>query len=120
MPRTDVPISNLAAGVTIRPAATTADTTNDHVIGPLTFPLEELVIEITQTDATARVATILAGDSPPALSAGQGDLSQSMAQNAVYYFAGLESARFLHNDGTVQIDLAASFAGSLRAYRVPR
>lgn len=120
MPRTAVTVTNLSkTGATIRPAGTTADPTNDHVIS-VDFPLEELVIEFTQTDATARAFTINAGDNPPALSAGQGSITQSVAQNAVYYVAGLESGRFLQSDGTLEIDLAASFAGTIRAYRVPR
>lgn len=120
MARTAVTVTELAAGtITARPAGTTADPTNDHSVA-INFPLEELLLEITQTDATARTATIVAGDSPPALSAGQGDISQSIAQNAVYVVGGLESARFLQSDGTLHIDLAASFAGTIRAYRVQR
>lgn len=120
MARTDIPVTELAAGtITAQPAGTTADPTNDHVI-TVDFPLEELLLHITQTDATARVVTIVAGDSPPALSAGQGNIEQSIAQNGVYVVGGLESARFLQSDGTLHIDLAASFAGTIRAYRVPR
>jgi hypothetical protein len=120
MPRVAVTVTNLPkTGATIRPAGTTADATEDHFVD-VSFPLEELVLEFTQTDATARAFTIVAGDSPPALSAGQGSITQSMAQNSVYYVAGLESGRFLQSDGTLHIDLAASFAGTIRAYRVPR
>lgn len=120
MPRVNVPVTSLVGNAaTIRPAATTADPTEDHVV-TVTFPLEELVLEFTQTDATARAFSIMPGDNPPALSAGQGALTQSVAQNAVWYVAGLESARFLQADNTLEIDLAASFAGSIRAYRVPR
>lgn len=120
MARTAVTVTELAAGtITAQPAGTTADPTNDHVV-TVDFPLEELLLHITQTDATARTVTIVAGDSPPALSAGQGDISQSIAQNGVYVVSGLESARFLQSDGTLHIDLAASFAGTIRAYRVAR
>lgn len=120
MARTDVPVTTLTKNTfVVRPAGTTADPTNDHVI-TVNFPLEELVVEFTQTDATSRAATVLAGDSPPALSAGQGDLSQTIAQNAVYYVAGPESGRFIQNTGELHIDLAASFAGTIRAYRIPR
>lgn len=120
MARTAVTVTALAANtLTARPAGTTADPAEDHVV-TIDFPLEELLLEFTQTDATARVATIVAGDSPPALSAGQGNIEQSMAQNAVWVVGGLESARFLQSDGTLHIDLAASFAGTIRAYRVPR
>ena len=120
MPRTVVPVTTLTANAfTIRPAGTTADPTNDHYI-TVDFPLEELLVEFTQTDATGRAATVNAGDSPPATSATQGSISQTMAQNAVYYVAGAESGRFIQSDGTLEIDLAASFAGTIRAYRVPR
>lgn len=120
MPRVNVPVTTLTKNAfVIRPAGTTADATEDHVIA-VTFPLEELVVEFTQTDATARVVTLVAGDSPPALSAGQGAITQSMAQNSVYYVAGPESGRFVQDTGELFIDLAASFAGTIRAYRVPR
>lgn len=120
MARTAVTVTELAAGtITAQPAGTTADPTNDHAV-TVDFPLEELLLEITQTDATGRAVTIVAGDSPPALSAGQGDISQTIAQNDVYVVGGLESARFLQSDGTLHIDLAASFAGTIKAYRVPR
>lgn len=120
MARTAVDVTTLSkTAFTTQGAGTTADPTNDHVI-TVNFPLDELVLVFTQTDATARAATIVAGDNPPAFSAGQGDLTQSIAQNGVYYVAGLESGRFLQSDGTLHIDLAASFAGTIKAYRIPR
>lgn len=120
MSRVAIPVTTLSkTASTARPAGTTADATNDHFVD-VSFPLEELVLEFTQTDATARSFTIVAGDSPPALSAGQGSITQSLAQNAVHLIAGLESGRFVQSDGTLHIDLAASFAGTIRAYRVPR
>ena len=121
MARTAVTVTTLAANAyTARPAGTAADPTNDHVIDCSTFPPEELVVEITQTDASARIATLVAGDNPPADAAGQGDLAKSMAQNEVWIIGPTTSARFIQNDGTLLLDLAASFAGTIRAYRVPR
>lgn len=121
MPRTAVTITNLPAGTaTAESAGTTADPTNDHVITP-TFPLEELLIVFKNTNGTDRVATIVAGDSPPALSAGQGNLDITVpATSGVRFITGLESARYLQADGTVEIDLAASFAGTVHAYRLGR
>lgn len=122
MPRTQVPLTSIGGNAfTIRPAGTTADPTNGHYIDVSGVPLEEVVVEFTQTDATARAATIVAGDTPPALEAGQGNITQSMAQNAVWYFAG-NGGRFKQADGGGQlhIDLATSFAGTVRAYRLPR
>jgi len=64
-------------------------------------------------------ATIVAGDNPPAGAAGQGNLTKSMAQNETWVLGPLSSARFLQSDGTLQIDLAASFAGEVTAYYIP-
>lgn len=122
MARTQVPLTSIGGNTfTVRPAGTTADPTNGHYIDIRSVPLEEIIVEFTQTDATARTATIVAGDSPPALEAGQGTVAQSIAQNGVYYFAG-NSGRFKQADsgGQLHIDLAASFAGTVRAYRLPR
>lgn len=122
MARTAITVNTLTANTTTAlPTPTTADTTNDHVLTPPAGAcLEEIVIFIKQTDASARVATIKAGDNPPADAAGQGDLTKSMAQNETWIVGPLTSARFIQNDGTVNIDLAASFAGEITAYYVPR
>lgn len=123
MARTEIHVTTLTpnAAFIANPTGTTADPTNDHVLTlPAKACLEEITIRITQTDATARVATVLAGDSPPADAAGQGNLAQSMAQNTTYYIPPLTSARFLQSDGTVHIDLAASFAGTIEAFWIPR
>lgn len=120
MARTAVTVNTLTANAfTARPAGTAADPTNDHSVD-VGGDSEGVVIEITQTDASARVATVLAGDNPPALEAGQGNLTQSMAQNEVWIIGPLTSGRFIQDDGKINIDLAASFAGTIRAYRIPR
>lgn len=105
---------------TADPTGTTADPTNDHYVDCTVYPSSEIILRIKQTDASARVATILAGDNPPADAAGQGNLTKSMAQNEVWWVGPLTSARFLQNDGTVHIDLAASFAGTIEAFVIPR
>ena len=121
MPRTAVTVTSLAAGTAAAESAgTAADPTNDHVI-TVSFPLEELLLVFKNTNGTDRVATIVAGDSPPALSAGQGNLAITVAATSgVQYVTGLESARYMQNDGTLSIDLATSFAGTVHAYRLGR
>lgn len=120
MARTAVTIVNLPANAaTADPTPTTADQPNGHVIAA-TYPLEEIVLRIKQTDASARVATIKAGANPPALEAGQGDLTRSMAQNETWWVGPLTSGRFAQADGSLLIDLAASFAGTITAFHVPR
>lgn len=107
---------------TTNPTGTTADPTNDHV---LTLSgkecLEEIFIRFNNTNGTERVATIVAGDNPPASAAGLGNLDVTVPATTGSVLVGpLESARFLQDDGTLQIDLAASFAGTVAAIRIPR
>lgn len=120
MPRTNVPVVTLSSAGAATNAGTAADVANGHVV-TVDFPLEELVLRFTNTNGTDRVATIAAGDSPPAGSAGQGGLAITVpATTGDMTVAGLESARYIQSDGTLNIDLAASFAGAVRAFRVPR
>ena len=121
MARTAVTVEVLSRTGAATGAGTVADTTNDHVVDLGGYPLEEFVFRFTNTNGSDRVATILAGDNPPALSAGQGNLDITVpATTGDMTVAGLESARYLQSDGTILIDLATSFAGAVRAIRVPR
>lgn len=122
MPRTAVTVEAISRTGAAAGAGTTADPTNDHEVDLANTPLEEYVFEFRNTDASARIATIVASvDNPPALSAGQGNLDISVpATTGVMRVGGLESARFLRKDGKVSIDLAVSFAGTVHAYRIPR
>lgn len=120
MARTAVTVTTLTANTAqAEPAGTTADPTNDHIVEGV--PLEELVLRIANTNGSDRVATILAGDNPPALSAGQGNLEITVpATSGVRWVGPLSSARFAQADGSLHIDLATSFAGTVTAYRIPR
>lgn len=118
---TTVHVTTLTANAAVaNPVGTTIDPANTHAVDCSTFPAEELLLRITQTDATARIATVTAGDNPPADAAGQGALTKSMAQNEIWWVGPLTSARFLQNDSTVVLTFAASFAGVVEAFRVPR
>lgn len=121
MARTAVTVETLSRTGATSPAGTTADATNSHTVALAGTPLEEIIFRFTNTNGTDRVATILAGDNPPASSAGQGNLAITVpATTGDMTVAGLESARFMQDDGTVLIDLAASYAGKVYAIRVPR
>jgi len=121
MARTAVTVETLSRTGATSPAGTTADTTNDHSVDLGGYPLEEFVFRFTNTNGSDRVATIVAGDTPPALSQGQGNLDITVpATTGDMSVAGLESARFIQSDGLVHIDLAASYAGKVYAVRVPR
>ena len=124
MARAAVTVTTLTAGTAVAESAgTTADPTNDHYIAAsaLTFPLEELLLVFKNTNGSDRVATIVAGDSPPAFSNGQGNLAITVpATTGVMFVTGLESARYLQDNGDLNIDLATSFAGTVHAYRLGR
>lgn len=125
MPRTAVtPTAFSRTAKVVRPAGTTIDATlvtNGVVIAP-EFPLEELVVEVTNTFAGAKIVTIQSGTNPPALSAGQGDMTGSQAQNEVAYYGPFESARFRQTGAEpgLHVDFESGTTGTIRAYRVPR
>jgi hypothetical protein len=120
MARTAVPYSTLVANSNqAQPAGTTLDPTNHHVISAAKPELT--ILRVTNTNGSDRVVTVKAGDYPPAWAAGQGDLAVTVAATTGVQIIGpFESGRFLQSDGTMHIDLAASIAGTITAFLVPR
>jgi hypothetical protein len=108
---------------TADPAGTSLDATNSHVFTP-TSPLHEYFIRVTNTTASTKTLTVKAGDNPPADAAGQGDLVVSLTAGnvttQVKWIGPLTSARFIQNDGTVNLDVAASMTGTITVFRLPR
>jgi hypothetical protein len=76
-----------------------------------------MLVRIEQTAVANKEITVLAGDNPPALCAGQGNLVKDMAQNEVWYLV-LESARFAQNNGEIHIDAEAAATGTVIVYRL--
>ncbi len=113
------PLEWVANGSVDEPTGVTADPTNNHVVDISGFGTDRLLlaVDITTTD---RVVTIKAGDQPPAIAAGQGDLAVTCTAGTRKWIGPVESGRFAQNDGTLEIDLAASSTGTLTAYKVPR
>lgn len=120
MARTVLPYSTLVANSNLTdPAGTTIDQANGMYIAASRPELT--LLRVANTNGTARVVTVKAGDSPPALAAGQGDLAVTVgATTGVQWVGPFESGRFIQADGTIEIDFAASFAGTITAFRVPR
>lgn len=79
-----------------------------------------LWLVVKNTNGSERNVTIKAGDNPPALLAGQGDLVEPVAATSGVKLICLESARFVQSDGTIHIDFGASMAGTVQAYRLPQ
>ena len=117
MARTALPVTT-AYNSGAAPTATEVDPTNGHVIAASATPTEELLIVVNNTFAGTKVVTIKAGDSPPALAAGQGDLAITCAASTDGIPLRVESARFLQADGTINLDIAASMTGTIVVYKV--
>lgn len=128
MARTAVTVTtmtpNTVAAFVAGTTGTSIDATNSHVITPPAgCPIEELLLVVTNTTASTKAATVLAGDTPPALEQGLGDLSISLTDGSTTpqsAFVSLGSGRFAQSDGTINVDIAASMTGKIACFRIPR
>lgn len=110
-----------------QPTADVLDTGTDAVTIPVTpdGDTHRLLLEFTNTAQAADTMTvkILAGDLPPALSNGLGDVSFTVAQNKVYYIV-VDSARHMQSDGTISVSVTPantkSQTATIRAYKLPK
>jgi hypothetical protein len=121
MADTAIPISQLVSGTNADVAGTAIVAANGHVITP-TKRSGKVLIRLRNTFAGAKVFTVEAGDNPPASSAGQGDLTMSLADGSTTAVDGwlcLETARFLQSNGTIRITVAASTTGTITAFQLP-
>lgn len=124
MPRTAVAPRALVAngGLNGATGATTIDATlvtNGVVIN--SAEPERTLIRVTNTEASTNTVTIRAGDNPPALAAGQGDLVVTVAASTgVQYIGPVESGRFLQNDGTLEVDFETGMTGAIDVLLLPR
>lgn len=120
MATTQIPYSDLVPNSNLAdPAGTTlvAAPTDDMQISDA-FP-ELTVLRVVNTGAEQDI-TIKAGDYPPAIAAGQGDLVVTVAATTGVQFVGpFESGRFVQSDGSMLIE-AETTDGTVTAFRVPR
>lgn len=124
MARIAVPVSALAMNTKQAVVTGTAlNTASGHV---LTAPNDgRVLLQINNSGtADAFTATVKAGDNPPAFQAGLGDLVVTVGTAAATARVAipLETARFLQDDGTINIDFAwgTGGAGDIAAYSFPR
>jgi len=119
MARTAVTVTDLTTATSVAdPAGTTADATNGHTITGVRP--EVLALRVKNTTAGALNAILRAGAQPLANASGQGDLTVSVGAGATVFITPSESARFLQNDGSVSLDLQATFTGTVTAFKVNR
>jgi hypothetical protein len=118
VPRALVPNGNLIGST----GATTIDATlvTNGVVVENAKP-ELMLIRVTNTEGSTNVVTVRAGDSPPALAAGQGDLAVTVAATTGVQFIGpLESGRFLQAGGDIHIDFETGMTGAIDILTFPR
>lgn len=124
MARTAVTYRNLVANGNLNGATgtTTVDSTlvTNGVVVNGAVP-ELTLIRVAQTSGAAKNIIVRAGDYPPALASGQGDLTvQVAATSGVQYLGPFESGRFLQGNGSLEVDFESGFTGSIEFLRIPR
>jgi hypothetical protein len=124
MPRTAITPRPLVANSNLNGAtgATTIDATlvTNGVVITNAQP-ERTILRVTNTEGSTNALTVRAGDYPPALAAGLGDLAVTLAATTgVQYIGPFESGRFLQNDGSLHVDFETGMTGAIDALLVPR
>lgn len=120
MARVAVPVTSMSINDGTVSAGTAIDTTNHHV---LTLPDDgRVLIEVDNTGTVAAATvTVKAGENPPAVAEGQGDLAVAIGTSGKHReIIIIETARFMQAAGTVNIDAAGFSAGTIAAYSLPR
>lgn len=122
MATTTIHVSSMSLNTVLAdPAGTAIDADKTGVITP-TRAWSKMLVRITNTTAAEKVATITAGDNPPADAQGLGALTVTCAAGnvtPVVKYVVLESARFAQSDGTVEIEYADSMTGFVEAIQLP-
>lgn len=121
MATTQLTYTNLAANDGVaQPAGTTlvAAPTNNMQLANAKPELTILRVANTDDD-TALTITVKAGDSPPALAAGQGDYTEVIAFGTSQYLGPFESGRFLQSDGSLLIE-STTTTGTITPLLFPR
>jgi len=126
MARTAITLHTLAPNSSITaPSGDTADQTNGMNLAlpstalPASAGAQNLFFIVNNTAGTTKAVTIDAGVNPPALRSGEGALSVSIATTATAWIGPLESARFAQADGSINVDFASGFTGTIIAAVLP-
>jgi hypothetical protein len=113
--------------------STTADPTADSLdTGSVAVTLpasvggetDRVIIRVVNTAAANLTVTVVAGDNPPAFRAGMGALtSGTIAQNGILWLGPFESARFIQNDGKLNVTFtpaSGTIACSAQCFKLPK
>lgn len=91
---------------------------NGHYV-PASVPANEAFLRLDLTGANKDV-TIVAGDNPPAIAQGLGDLTENVIASTHGWFGPLDSSRFAQSDGTVHVDIETGASGTITLFHIPR
>jgi hypothetical protein len=80
---------------------------------------DKLLLVLNNTTAATKEFTIKAGENPPAVRKGLGDLVVTMLEKTQQVVA-VESARFANADGTISLSFQGGSTGFVSAIRIPR
>lgn len=82
---------------------------------------ERTLIRCTNTEGSTNVLTVRKGTGPPALRAGQGDLTVTVAATSgVQYMGPFESDKVLQTDGSMSIDFETGMTGAIDVLLIPK
>jgi hypothetical protein len=122
-----VPLAAVANGSALE-APTTIDATlvTNGVTVNAAKP-ERLLLRVNNTAAGPKNVIVRGGDNPPALAAGQGDLTVSVTNATTRYLGPFESGRFLHRvddsgavkTGSLFVDFEAGTTGTIQVVELP-
>lgn len=119
----------------ITPRALVANGSLDSVTGPTTIDStlvtngvvinsaepERLILRVANTEGSTNTVTVNAGDNPPALAAGQGNLVVTIAATSgIRYIGPFESGKYLQNDGSMEVDFETGTTGTIDVLLTPR
>lgn len=116
MARTALTVSELSPNAAVAQPAGTAGNADGHSVAGVAP--EELVLRVVIANAETDV-TVVAGDNPPSLSAGQGSLVSALGVGS-HLIGPFTSARFKQSDGTVHVDVETAANVTITALHVPR
>lgn len=84
---------------------------------------DRVIVQVTNTAAANLTVTVGAGDNPPAFRAGLGDFTTgTIAQNGVLWLGPFESARFIQNNGKLDVTFtpaSGTIACNARVFKLP-
>jgi hypothetical protein len=94
--------------------------TTGHNVAAAFSGKDELFIYVDHTTASTKVLTVRAGANPPAIRAGIGDLTFTLAASTKYFLGPFEASQFAQADGSLNLDFATSATGTLYAIKIKR